>query len=300
MSNGMQGAGTEIRSETRPWSWISIEALTAVVAPLTLLTALVVSFGYARSKAYFGYYGIGQGVLNLSVEDYLFRSVDVTFGSAVWSIVAVVLLIALDRLVVSLHTWRSVAASRLVWTVRVLGGASMLLGMYIASGGPGLGWLPFPMAALLLAAGSVVLLRWTLRVGIDRQQGASIRHIFPRAPAVATLIAAIIVATFWSATLYAQELGAGAAKVDDLWPNRLPLVTVFSSEFLDLPGSDIRAREVVATSGDHHYRYTGLRLLTYSNDRWFLISGRYDDAYTSAVVILRDLDSLRIEIASIR
>jgi hypothetical protein len=105
-------------------------------------------------------------------------------------------------------------------------------------------------------------------------------------------------ATFWAATLYAVTQGREAARADDRYPNRLALVTVFSDEFIDLAGSAVEVRRY--EQPEPHYRYLGLRLRAYANERWFLVTGHYDERHVSAVSVLRDSDFVRVEIASER
>jgi hypothetical protein len=108
----------------------------------------------------------------------------------------------------------------------------------------------------------------------------------------------LVVALFWAATLYAQDLGQRAARGTNANPAGLPLVTVFSEEYLDLPGSQVRATQAPGADGDTYYRYSGLSLLTYANGTWFLISGRYSDSYRSSVLVLRDTAAVRVELAA--
>jgi hypothetical protein len=110
----------------------------------------------------------------------------------------------------------------------------------------------------------------------------------------------LVLATFWAANLYAVDAGRVAARADDSTPGRLPLVTVFSKEFLDLPGSSVEKTELAVPGQPLQYRYSGLRLLRYANERWFLVTGTYGDQYASPVVILRDDSSIRVEVAGVR
>jgi hypothetical protein len=46
------------------------------------------------------------------------------------------------------------------------------------------------------------------------------------------------------------------------------------------------------------YRYTGARLLLYSNNRWFLIPEQSTESYRSSVTVLPDTDKVRVEVAA--
>lgn len=100
--------------------------------------------------------------------------------------------------------------------------------------------------------------------------------------------------------MYAQDLGEEAAADVAANPGALPLVTVFSKDFMDLPGSGVAASRIAVQDEGIDYRYTGLSLLTYSNGRWFLISGRYSDNYRPSIVILHKSERIRIEVAAPR
>jgi hypothetical protein len=71
---------------------------------------------------------------------------------------------------------------------------------------------------------------------------------------------------------------------------------VFAPEYLDVAGSFVHARRM--SQGDTSFwRYTGLRLLTYSDGQWFLLTGRYGSTYRSSVVVMKNDDRIRVEIA---
>jgi hypothetical protein len=109
---------------------------------------------------------------------------------------------------------------------------------------------------------------------------------------------ALVISGFWAATIYAHNLGLEAARPTDASVGKLPLVSVFSTDPLDLPGADVRASRISVEDQKYRYRYTGLSLLTYSNDRWFVITGRLSHKYHSSVSILRDSDTIRVEVAA--
>ncbi|HEY2209483.1 MAG TPA: hypothetical protein VGH26_09350, partial [Gaiellaceae bacterium] len=53
--------------------------IVAVVAPVTLITALAYYFGYRRESAFAGYFGIDPSALGFTTNDYVLRSVDALF-----------------------------------------------------------------------------------------------------------------------------------------------------------------------------------------------------------------------------
>jgi hypothetical protein len=268
----------------------SVENIVNAIAPVTLVTVLLVHFGYTRGRSYYGYFGIGQGMLNLPIETYLIRSADATFGVAVWLVGAALLLLILDRVLEALRgraptTWR-----RATWVVLLAGGAVALTGLAFALFQPMAPVQPSVFAACL-ALGSAVSLRCATRLG--RMRGSPTRSYRQW---VLLLASAIVVGSFWAATLYAQRLGQAAAQAVDEDPGRLPLATVFARDYLDLAGADVRATHI--TQGEaSSWRYTGLRLLTYADGQWFLLSGRYGPDYRATVTVLRNGDGIRVDIA---
>lgn len=146
-----------------------------------------------------------------------------------------------------------------------------------------------------LAVGAVL----TLRFGPATLSRFTVIDPFGRVSNL-MVYAALALALFWAATLYAQDLGQQAARATDADPAILPAVTVFTDDYLDLPGTLVKASATPGPGGSRHYRYAGLSLLTYSNGRWFLITGRYSDSYRSSVVVLPDSGAIRVEIAANR
>jgi hypothetical protein len=105
----------------------------------------------------------------------------------------------------------------------------------------------------------------------------------------------LAVACFWAVTIYARDLGVGAAVALDGDARSWPVVTVYSSEPLDFPGTNVTATRVLGEDQRWNYRYTGAVLLTYSNERWFLIPEPASGGYRSSVVVLQDSESIRVE-----
>lgn len=274
-----------------------IELISAVAAPVSIVTALLVYVGWTRNRAYFSGFGIDQGVLGLSLQDYVLRSADVTFGAVVRLASVALLFVIVDRVLLAVlhHRWTA-------RTARWIDGSLAVAGVVLAAGGllyavgltGNIAISPF-LGAALLALGAVL----TLRFG----PAALSRRVGPDPLGLAGTIALytiLLLALFWAATLYAQDLGRRAAVTVDANSTRLPLTTVFSDRYLDLPGSAVQATQVPGPANSTHFRYSGLALLTYSNNRWFLISGRYADGYRSSIVVLHDSDAIRVEISTPR
>jgi hypothetical protein len=259
-----------------------------IAAPIGAVTGFLFFFGWTYSGAYYGYFGINQRLLQYSVQDQLLQSAQPMFGTAVILLTVVAALWGLDR-----------ASARLRQRPDRLGGVArgIALGAGLLTGGVGLlsalGLRPLPgvlsarTAALFMLIGALVLvrIRW-------QQEHAGQARRTERV----LLGAATLVAVFWVAAVYATDAGSQLAQYTDRNPARLPLVTLFSERYIDLPGSSIVVTTQRSPEGTPLYRYTGLRLMTYSNGRWILISGSYN-GYRSTVTVVRDDPGLRLEVA---
>ena len=259
-----------------------------------MLTALFVYFGFVRTSAFFKYFGISIGVLKFSVQDYVLNSVGVSFGAVARLALVGVLLIALDQGVAVALARRAAGdrtARALGWTLTASGAVLVVLGLMSAVSRAVAAVLDPLIGSVLLALGAIVMRRFGSAFLGDRD-GSSGR----RASVLTAVV--LVISGFWAVTIYAQELGLEAARSIDASVGRLPLVSVFSAEPLDLPGRDVIASRITVEDQEYRYRYSGLSLLTYSNDRWFVITGRLSDEYHSSVAILRDSDAIRVEVAA--
>jgi hypothetical protein len=80
---GVAAAGPPARNSTASQDVEGIQALPrvlrivgSVVAPTTLLTALMFYFGLLYAVAYYRYFGVNHTVLGLAVQDFLILSAD--------------------------------------------------------------------------------------------------------------------------------------------------------------------------------------------------------------------------------
>jgi hypothetical protein len=259
-----------------------------IVAPLGVVTGFLFFFGWTYSGAYYGYFGIDQRLLQYSMQDQLLLSAQPMFGTAVILLTVAGALWVSDHASAGLRRRRgrlAAVARRTTLCLALLGG-----GIGLSSA---LGLRPFPgllsarTTALMMLAGLLVLMRirWSRRPASEARRTERV-----------LIVAAMTVAVFWVASVYATDAGRELARYTDGTPARLPLVTLFTERYIDLPGSSVVVTPQRSPGGTPLYRYTGLRLLTYSNDRWFLITGSYS-GYRSTVTVVRDDPDLRPEIA---
>jgi hypothetical protein len=172
--------------------------------------------------------------------------------------------------------------------------------------------MPPIVDAATLALGAVILLRfgaWSRSCAAVNRGSTSARRrgiVPPRLlaqprllpPAVVTLaVIMLLLSAFWAATVYARDIGRGAAEAVDRDSRSLAVVTVYSREPIDFPGTNINAQRTFKEDQKWNYRYTGARLLLYSNNRWFLIPEPRSSPYRSSVTVLRDTEAIRVEVA---
>lgn len=262
-----------------------VETVSLVVAPFTALIALLYYFGWVRTGAIFGRFGIEQRLLGFSREDYLLRSAGVAFRPTAALLLAAFLAFAGYRLlqrvgaVVSVRHHQQMAVAASIAGLLMIGwSAAVLFGVLLAEA---------PLAAAAsLSIGTLVA-----------EAGATMRES-GRAPVMRRFIvvSTVLVSCFWAFAVYAQQTGTRLA---DSWaanPKTRPAITVHSRENLSLSGPGVVEHQ---SQGDeaYAYRYTGLRLLIFSNNRWFLLPERWAEEGNLFAYIVTDSNQIRVETA---
>ena len=75
----------------------TIESVSKVVAPLTVVTALLTYIGWARARAFYGYFGLTPSLVSFSPQDFLLRSADVGFGGILLLSLAYSIILVIDQ-----------------------------------------------------------------------------------------------------------------------------------------------------------------------------------------------------------
>jgi hypothetical protein len=99
----------------------------------------------------------------------------------------------------------------------------------------------------------------------------------------------------WAVSLYANQVGTDMASrfVAEL-PYR-PRVVIYSTERIAIAGSGVKVDEIVQLNEKYHYKYSGIRLLIRSTDRYILLPRDWQRG-RDCVFILRDNDSIRVDV----
>ncbi|MGH3737076.1 MAG: hypothetical protein ACRDT6_15900 [Micromonosporaceae bacterium] len=273
-----------------------VRQLLAVLGNITVITALLIYFGWRRSETQAQRLGIDESILGMSTQDYILRSVGPVLALLVTVAVAGLIWLWADRLIVR----RARAEHRTVRiAVRVLA-----FGWLIA---PGLVWLAgyvrawratayiaFPLAI----AGGILLTMYAgylQRTLLDPDDDVPDT---PRHEALARGFAAVLIGTclFWSASNYAQVLGGDLAReyAADVDAERAVKVVVYSPHRLHLTAPGVSEETLPAQDSAYKFRYRGLLLLDHTGGTYFLISEEWtrDDG---VVLALPDDVKLRLE-----
>jgi hypothetical protein len=183
-----------------------LEYVGLIVAPTTLVTALVYWLGFELVDARSAYFGLGTGTLGYSPTDYLLRGAEAGIVPLFVLFTAVLVAAGLHATVTAVATlagrapwvrraaWGTLAAGTAVFVTGLVGLFTPLL--------PPLDW--YLLRPVLLAAGPLVAIQAArlLRAGTD------VRASRTAAVAVAGLLA---LSAFWAMSIYADALGRGRA-----------------------------------------------------------------------------------------
>src|SRR5215217_12083 len=172
-----------------------LETIGRIVAPLTVITALLYYFAWVRTAAFYSHFGIDQRILAYSFEDYLLRSTGVAFRPLAFALLVAAASIALwyglarmsDRPILSrlvVFFLFTLAICLLLYSVRVLFGFPVRKPLWAAVA-LGIGVIAVELALSLLG------------------------HVRLAAPDRAVLVrrvligAGLLLALFWSTAVYA-------------------------------------------------------------------------------------------------
>lgn len=270
----------------------TLEVLSVVGPPLTVVTALLVYFGWARTDAQAKSMGLDVSLFGYTVQDFILRSIQSLFQPLAWLAVIGLLWLMLDRAVA--HVLESPRHRKPVMvsaTVLLLLGFIFAAVMWIVvTARPGQSVLYTPF---LIAAGLVVG-SWGLGVR-RRAAGSTPPGAYAGRRGIEGWLVFVLVTLllFWGTSDYAQALGRGAAIDYQERAHLLPTAVVYSKERLAVTVPNVK-EEAVGTEAAPLYRYTGLRLLVVSGGRIFLLNDGWS-LERGRVVVLPDNGSVRVE-----
>jgi hypothetical protein len=276
-----------------------------VVANTSLLIAVLVYMGWAYDDALFGYFHIRPLDLNVSVVEYMLRSLSL-FSTTI--VIALVIVVA----VTTVRTWDlgRVRFTRPVSGIAATGVSAIPVlrrlvsadaaersragqaltrgaGAVLTIAALGTAWLAGHVQVstygfLLLLGIGPLLLTWPAR--------ADHRGRFPYALAI--VVAAVC--ALWAASLYAHNLGFQAAGNIVRHLSTRTAVVVYSVQPLALSGPGVTMQPLPATYR-YHYRYQGLRLLITREGIYYLLPVDWNPGLNETYVF-DETDQIRIEL----
>jgi hypothetical protein len=283
---------TEAHGDERS-SWSrALGVVSAIGPPVTVATALLFYFGWARAEAQAAQMGLDVSLFGYAVQDYILISINALFLPLVCLLAVSVVWVALDR-------WlrrRIEEGSGRAVIVRAAGIAALFSGLVV-----GISLLlaivepartalytPYLMALGVLVATWCVRLR---RLRRDAKRPALTTE--QRAVETTLVLSIVTLLLFWGTADYAQALGRRLAVNFEQGVQYMPRAEVYSLKPLGIGTGAVT--EVKVGSGETAlYRYSGLRLLVLSGGRFFFLH----DGWTprdGTVIVLPDDNSVRIE-----
>jgi hypothetical protein len=267
----------------------------AVLANVTVVTALLVYFGWRRAATHAAYLGINESILGMSTRDYALRSVGpvltMLVGISVLGLAGTVLDRRLTLLVqTATATGRDRTARRVL---RLMGATWLILPALVWMAGtvwPATAYVFFPAS---IGLGIVLVLYTTYLRHLTWPPTAEER----RRSVVTYTFGAVLVAIclFWTASNYAEVLGSDLARQFIANVSALPRVSATSERPLYLEGPGVTESELPGAEGDLRYRSTGLRLLDHTGGRYFLVSDGWSPTYGVVFVLPDDDTSVRLD-----
>jgi hypothetical protein len=272
--------------------------LGGIVAPTTLLTALLYYFGWLHAYYLFGYFGVNSTTLGFGTVDYLMRSVDALYiPLAVAAIVALLALWGNAALLPALRAGSPGLRSRFLRAVTVLGIALVLAGgaLTLLIGGGGSGYVA--LAPVGFAAGIVVLGYAVHMRRVLRHAGQQARAASAWADAAEWMITFFLVAIslFGAASDYAGGVGVTRASQLAAELPYQPAVVLYSQHSLDLPPTGITETRCANADAGYRYRYDGLVLVLESNGKYLLLPRQWTRDGGSPAILLAESDAIRLE-----
>jgi len=271
-----------------------LHLIATIGSPLALGTALLFYFGWVRTKVQTEELGYHLSILDFSTTDYILKSINVLSVPLVLLLIVALVLNGIHqrlvvpvsrqsrRRVVLLHLARLLRMSWILWS---------FAGIALLSLAPrGIRGFAIPVS-ITLALLCAVYGRTLERQFTGREPWSSTGKVL--------VMVLLTFAVFWDTEQVARAMGEGYAAQIAADPQRQVAVIVYSAKSLELDAPGVVETKINNADSEYSYRYSGLRLLERSGDRYFLINERWN-AQQGRVIVFRGTDSTRMEFASPR
>lgn len=266
-----------------------VKALLAVLANVSVLTALLVYFGWVRADRMSVALGADEAIFGMTVDDYVRRSIRSVFWIPVVAAAVGLLWVWGDHWLRRLR--RDRPSSRVLeWTESWL----WLVAVAVFVVGVAFGNVNDPWAfrlAPLVCATALLLLLYSVQLRNGRSGGPSFT---PLADGILRGAIALLVAVglFWSAANFAVVEGDELAHGYQSRIETLPGVEISSAHRLDLDAPGVIER-CTGTGETLRHHYSGLRLMESTDGKYFLVSNEWTPRYGVIIVLPADDEDLR-------
>ncbi len=294
------GAGSLASSYDAALSHV-LKILGSVVAPSTLLTALMYYFGREEYAGFFWYLGADVTVLDLTLQDYLNNSVAGFIPPLIVAAGVALLALWAHQLLLGALPART---RRIV--LRAVIPISAIAGLFLASlAMTDLFIAPmfstsFPEGRGLSLSIGVLLLTYAVRllrlVIAERQP----KQVLRRAPGAIAMVewgavfVLVSVGLFWAVGSYAINVGVRYAQQIEASLSSRPDVVAYSEKRLILQAPGVREVECHDPDAAYRFRYDGLKLMLQAGNQYLLLPAAWTRTNGAAIVIPR-VDKIRLQ-----
>ncbi|GAA2904254.1 hypothetical protein Acy02nite_85690 [Actinoplanes cyaneus] len=290
-------------------------AWAEVIAPVSLVSAVLFYFGYVSAHAQYEYFGVDVDVVGLGTQDYVMRSPQPLLVPLLTLALAgagglLLHLVLRRRIAVASRANRERRVRRLLRVAESAGAVVLAAAVALLFAYPRIGLGEFfglLVPVLLICGAGLIWYTWRLAdllppaaepAGRDPGEPAAADPA-PRLRRGARFLLAVVLvaATFWATATVAQWSGRGLARDVAARPDHLPRVILDTKERLYLRSTIVEeTRLPVAEGQDFHYRYRRLRLLVTGKDRMFLIPEVWSASNTTLVVPIDDTVRVQFQV----
>jgi hypothetical protein len=263
-----------------------------VAGQATLVAALLFYFGWARTQAVMGYFGINSAIARLSVNDYILRSLSITIRM-------LIILGLLTLILLSGHRWLSttLASRQRPFMARLAMLACVVPGFLLCIAGV-LGfynWVvystQYPFVPIMFAVG-VTLVAYGFHIRSFVQPNLQ-PHKWSARTQTATLVILNIALIFWAVAAYANITGQRAGELLASNLTAQPSVIIYSEKSLGLT-TPVKVQQLPGNDSQYRYRYSNLKLLLYSTGQYFLVPDNWKRGH-DPVFLINEGNEIRFE-----
>ena len=276
----------------------SIELVSLILAPSSILTGLLFYFGWVYTNARSLYFGIDPSLLGFGTSDYLLRSFDVL---QIPLRAALLVILVFVKGHAPLMAWaeggqHGRSLRRLTNLIGAIGCFLLIVGFS--------GYTPWPVFGTRFLITQLGLCFGTGALAYSSFLKRAVR-LKPADNSAGNrrteVLGAVAMGLFMTLTLFlavgqwADSAGKQSARrLEALLPLARPSVTVYSEKNLHLGGPGVAVSEFSDPDAAYRFRYTGLSLLIRSGGKYFLLPTQWSPGHAAAIV-LDESKSIRME-----